>query len=89
MTMLSKRCIALPSMLFIAIGCSTTPCDEALDHAQECGFEDLTLSDSGEECATFRACQAECIKGASCNEIRDALELQDNDLTDCIEECGN
>jgi hypothetical protein len=79
---------ALPVLFFAAAGCSSTVCDQALDHVEECGIQNAQLTDSGEECAEYAACSAECVLDAGCNDIQDALALGENSLTDCVAVCG-
>ncbi|NUP12219.1 MAG: hypothetical protein HOW73_39740 [Polyangiaceae bacterium] len=82
-------CYALSlTMLLGLAACSSTPCDEALDKVESCGLEGFTLNDAGEECGAFAECQAECVIDASCNDIRGAVDAEENALTECLFQCG-
>lgn len=69
-------------------GCTTTPCDAALDQVETCGFSKIELTTAGEECGTEAACQAGCVTDASCDEIGDVLEGRTNELSDCVKQCS-
>jgi hypothetical protein len=72
------------------VGCSApTPCDDALDKVRSCGLTNATLTESGDQCMTYAACAAECVKKAGCNDIQaNAKGDTNNALGACIDACG-
>ena len=78
-------------MLGLALaGCGSTVCDDALDKAESCGLSNIELNDSGDECAEYAACQAECVNDGSCNDLRELNDdpFAENDLAACLFQCG-
>lgn len=72
--------VALLGLSAMACG---NDCDDAVDHAEECG---IPLGDNvnTDECSEKDQCAAKCITDASCDELKDP---ENTSLFECFSAC--
>jgi hypothetical protein len=77
----------VPWFIVACGGCASTPCDDALDKAQDdCGMTGVELNQAGEECGALAECQAKCILAASCADLM--RPKADSALGVCLDACA-
>jgi hypothetical protein len=78
-----KRFFVVVALGLSAMACGNE-CDDAVDHAEECGI-DLPDDVDTSECDGANECAAKCINDASCDELKDP---ENTSVFECIVACS-